>query len=106
METWETSDNNGNYFKNFGNILEYWGTDNYYFALSTQLFQYSFQIRGSFYLLMGALCQSNQALANDYADKICPLVLHNLDESDPAVCPALWEAALYTISTIEVMGDS
>ena len=61
-----------------------------------------FQIKGSFYSLLGALCQSNAVLANQYADKICPAVLHNLDESDPTVCPSLWEAVLYTISTTEV----
>ncbi len=61
-----------------------------------------FQIKGSFYLLIGALCQSSPELANHYADKICPLALHNLDESDPAICPALWEATLYCVTTIEV----
>jgi RsiW-degrading membrane proteinase PrsW (M82 family) len=40
-----------------------------------------------------------------FADKICPAVLHNLDNADPVVIPALWECALHTLKTIEVFAS-
>ena len=60
------------------------------------------QIKSSFYSMLAALCQSNPELAREFADTICPVVLHNLDESDPLISPNLWEAVLYTITTIQV----
>lgn len=36
------------------------------------------------------------------ASKVSPSVLLSIDDSDPAVCPALWEAVLYTVTTVEV----
>lgn len=36
------------------------------------------------------------------ASKVSPSVLLSIDDSDPIVCPALWEAVLYTLTTIEV----
>lgn len=60
------------------------------------------QIRSSMYALISAYCQTNPGVAVEYTEKICPLVLHNLDESEPLICPRLWEAVLYTIKTIEV----
>ena len=38
----------------------------------------------------------------DEASKVSPSVLLSIDDSDPIVCPALWEAVLYTLTTIEV----
>lgn len=35
------------------------------------------------------------------AAKVSPSVLLSIDDSDPVVCPALWEAVLYTLTTIE-----
>jgi hypothetical protein len=41
------------------------------------------------------------------AAKVSPSVLLSIDDSDPVVCPALWEAVLYTLTTIEVCkGDT
>ncbi len=51
---------------------------------------------------MGSLCRTHPDVVRDVADKLCPLVLHNLDETDPVVCPALWEAVLYMVTAIEV----
>ena len=63
-----------------------------------------FQIKSAFYMLLAAMCNTNSSVAEQFADKICPQVLHNLGESDPLVCPALWEAALYVVSVIPVRG--
>ena len=49
---------------------------------------------------MGGLCRSQSDLAKECADKLCPLVLHHLDDSDPVVCGPLWQAVLYTVSTV------
>lgn len=38
----------------------------------------------------------------DEASKVSSSVLLSIDDSDPIVCPALWEAVLYTLTTIEV----
>ena len=38
----------------------------------------------------------------DEASKVSPSVLLSIDDSDPVVCPALWEAVLYTLTTVEV----
>ncbi|XP_066065312.1 E3 ubiquitin-protein ligase listerin isoform X2 [Chamaea fasciata] len=35
------------------------------------------------------------------APRVCPAVLLSIDDSDAVVCPALWEAVLYTVTTIE-----
>ena len=39
------------------------------------------------------------------APRVCPAVLLSIDDSDAVVCPALWEAVLYAITTIEVMWE-
>lgn len=36
------------------------------------------------------------------AARVSPSVLLSIDDSDPVVCPALWEAVLYTLTTVEV----
>ena len=38
----------------------------------------------------------------DEASKVSPSVLLSIDDSDPIVCPALWEAVLYILTTVEV----
>uniref|UniRef100_A0A8C9QAC1 E3 ubiquitin-protein ligase listerin n=1 Tax=Spermophilus dauricus TaxID=99837 RepID=A0A8C9QAC1_SPEDA len=59
------------------------------------------QIRSAYFELVSALCQRIPHLMKDEASKVSPSVLLSIDDSDPVVCPALWEAVLYTLTTIE-----
>uniref|UniRef100_A0A8C4LP85 E3 ubiquitin-protein ligase listerin n=1 Tax=Equus asinus asinus TaxID=83772 RepID=A0A8C4LP85_EQUAS len=59
------------------------------------------QIRSAYFELVSALCQRIPQLMKDEASKVSPSVLLSIDDSDPIVCPALWEAVLYTLTTIE-----
>ncbi|KAI5940246.1 E3 ubiquitin-protein ligase listerin [Manis javanica] len=59
------------------------------------------QIRSAYFELISALCQRIPQLIKDEASKVSPSVLLSIDDSDPIVCPALWEAVLYTVTTIE-----
>ncbi|ELK15923.1 RING finger protein 160 [Pteropus alecto] len=59
------------------------------------------QIRSAFFELVSALCQRIPRLMKDEASKVSSSVLLSIDDSDPIVCPALWEAVLYTLTTIE-----
>ncbi|KAM6223493.1 E3 ubiquitin-protein ligase listerin [Rhynchocyon petersi] len=59
------------------------------------------QIRSAYFELVSALCQRIPHLMKAEASKVSPSVLLSIDDSDPVVCPALWEAVLYTLTTIE-----
>ncbi|XP_047420433.1 E3 ubiquitin-protein ligase listerin [Sciurus carolinensis] len=59
------------------------------------------QIRSAYFELVSALCQRIPQLMKDEASKVSPSVLLSIDDSDPVVCPALWEAVLYTLTTVE-----
>ncbi|KAM5280986.1 E3 ubiquitin-protein ligase listerin isoform 2-T2 [Ctenodactylus gundi] len=59
------------------------------------------QIRSAYFELVSALCQRIPQLMKEEASKVSPSVLLSIDDSDPTVCPALWEAVLYTLTTIE-----
>nr|KAF6475095.1 listerin E3 ubiquitin protein ligase 1 [Rousettus aegyptiacus] len=58
-------------------------------------------IRSAFFELVSAFCQRIPRLMKDEASKVSSSVLLSIDDSDPIVCPALWEAVLYTLTTIE-----
>ncbi|ELT92500.1 hypothetical protein CAPTEDRAFT_134741 [Capitella teleta] len=60
----------------------------------------SFPIASAFYSLISSICQLSLPLSVKFADKICPAVLHNLDNSDPVVVAALWECALNALKAI------
>lgn len=62
-------------------------------------------IRSAFFELISALCQYFPELLNTEASRVCPAVLLNIDDSDAVVCPTLWEAVLYTVTTIEKCWD-
>ncbi|XP_053420907.1 E3 ubiquitin-protein ligase listerin [Nycticebus coucang] len=59
------------------------------------------QIRSAYFELVSALCQRIPQLMKEEASKVSPSVLLSIDDSDPVVCPALWEAVLYTLTTVE-----
>ncbi|KAM6161881.1 E3 ubiquitin-protein ligase listerin isoform 1-T1 [Erethizon dorsatum] len=59
------------------------------------------QIRSAYFELVSALCEHIPQLMKEEASKVSPSVLLSIDDSDPIVCPALWEAVLYTLTTIE-----
>ncbi|CAH6792493.1 E3 ubiquitin-protein ligase listerin [Phodopus roborovskii] len=59
------------------------------------------QIRSAYFELVSALCQHVPQVMKEEASKVSPSVLLSIDDSDPMVCPALWEAVLYTLTTIE-----
>ncbi|XP_053396155.1 E3 ubiquitin-protein ligase listerin-like [Mercenaria mercenaria] len=58
-------------------------------------------VKGAMYYMLAGLCQMLPELANSYASKISPLVLHNLDDNDAAIVPYLWEATLSVINCIQ-----
>ncbi|XP_010606876.1 E3 ubiquitin-protein ligase listerin [Fukomys damarensis] len=59
------------------------------------------QIRSAYFELVSALCQRIPQVMKEEASKVSPSVLLSIDDSDPIVCPALWEAVLYTLTTVE-----
>uniref|UniRef100_A0A8C4JQK1 E3 ubiquitin-protein ligase listerin n=1 Tax=Dromaius novaehollandiae TaxID=8790 RepID=A0A8C4JQK1_DRONO len=59
------------------------------------------QVRSAFFELASAFCQYLPELVKAEAPRVCPAVLLSIDDSDAVVCPALWEAALYALATIE-----
>ncbi|XP_066226500.1 E3 ubiquitin-protein ligase listerin isoform X1 [Saccopteryx leptura] len=59
------------------------------------------QIRSAYFELVSALCRRSPQLMIDEASRVSSSVLLSIDDSDPVVCPALWEAVLYTLTTIE-----
>ncbi|KAM4795349.1 E3 ubiquitin-protein ligase listerin [Rhinophrynus dorsalis] len=65
----------------------------------------SSSIRSAFFELMSNLCQYLPALINTEASRVCPAVLLSIDDNDAMVCPALWEAVLFTITKIEDCWD-
>ncbi|XP_071418883.1 E3 ubiquitin-protein ligase listerin isoform X2 [Pithys albifrons albifrons] len=59
------------------------------------------QVRSAFFELIPAFCQHLPEVVKAEAPRVCPAVLLSIDESDAVVCPALWKAVLYAITTIE-----
>ncbi|KAM8821516.1 E3 ubiquitin-protein ligase listerin [Eudromia elegans] len=59
------------------------------------------QVRSAFFEVVSAFCQYLPELVQAEAPRVCPAVLLSIDDSDAVVCPALWEAALCTLATIE-----
>ncbi|XP_042644321.1 E3 ubiquitin-protein ligase listerin [Tyto alba] len=59
------------------------------------------QVRSAFFELASAFCQYLPELVKAEAPRVCPAVLLSIDDSDAVVCPALWEAVLYAVTTIE-----
>ncbi|NXP79091.1 LTN1 ligase, partial [Ramphastos sulfuratus] len=59
------------------------------------------QVRSAFFELVSAFCQYLPELVKAEAPRVCPAVLLSIDDSDAVVCPALWEAVLYVVTTIE-----
>ncbi|KAM9020815.1 E3 ubiquitin-protein ligase listerin [Ara ararauna] len=59
------------------------------------------QVRSAFFELASAFCQYLPELMKAEAPRACTAVLLSIDDSDAVVCPALWEAVLYAVSTIE-----
>ncbi|KAK2523306.1 hypothetical protein Q9966_012146 [Columba livia] len=59
------------------------------------------QVRSAFFEVASAFCQYLPELVKNEAPRVCPAVLLSIDDGDAVVCPALWEAVLYTIATIE-----
>ncbi|ELV13193.1 E3 ubiquitin-protein ligase listerin [Tupaia chinensis] len=60
-------------------------------------------IRSAYFEFISALCQRIPQLMKEEASKVSPSVLLSIDDSDPVVCPALWEAVLYTLTTVELI---
>ncbi|XP_027731305.1 E3 ubiquitin-protein ligase listerin isoform X1 [Vombatus ursinus] len=59
------------------------------------------QVRSAFFELISALCQYIPKSVKAESSKVSPAVLVNIDDNDPMVCPSLWEAVLYILTTIE-----
>ena len=63
------------------------------------------QIRGAFYQVVSALCQTHTALVIEKKDKFCAAVLYSIDETCPYTCPALWEAVLHVTTSVQVVTE-
>lgn len=59
-------------------------------------------MRGAFFQLLCALCEFTPGLVVAQAALLCPAVLLNIDDTDPAVLPSVWEAVLHVMSTVPV----
>ncbi|XP_060090344.1 E3 ubiquitin-protein ligase listerin isoform X2 [Heteronotia binoei] len=59
------------------------------------------QVCSAFFELISALCQYVPESVKAEASRVCPAVLLSIDDSDAIVCPALWEAVLHVLATIE-----
>ncbi|KAH0624881.1 hypothetical protein JD844_032757 [Phrynosoma platyrhinos] len=59
------------------------------------------QVRSAFFELISAFCLHIPESVNAEASKLCSTVLLSIDDSDAVVCPALWEAVLHVLTTIE-----
>ncbi|XP_046570913.1 LOW QUALITY PROTEIN: E3 ubiquitin-protein ligase listerin-like [Haliotis rubra] len=60
-------------------------------------------IKSAQYSFCASLCQILPNVAQEYITKLSPLILHNIDSSDPVLCSALWEAVL---SLVKFLPDS
>ncbi|KAJ7320504.1 hypothetical protein JRQ81_020015 [Phrynocephalus forsythii] len=58
-------------------------------------------VRSAFFELISAFCQHIPESMKAEASRVCPSVLLSIDDSDAVVCPALWEAVLHVLTTIE-----
>ncbi|XP_061607193.1 E3 ubiquitin-protein ligase listerin [Phyllopteryx taeniolatus] len=58
------------------------------------------QVRGAFFEMLCALCDLMPGLAQSEAARLCPAVLLSIDDTDPLVLPAVWEAVLHVVSSI------
>ncbi|KAK3098056.1 hypothetical protein FSP39_015648 [Pinctada imbricata] len=58
-------------------------------------------VRAGMFNFLAGVCQSCPDIANQHSKKISPYILHNLDEKDPVICPAVWEAALSLVNFVE-----
>ncbi|XP_074853382.1 E3 ubiquitin-protein ligase listerin isoform X2 [Carettochelys insculpta] len=59
------------------------------------------QVRSAFFEVVSTFCQLLPESMKAEAPRVCPTVLLSIDDSDAVVCPALWEAVLYILVTIE-----
>ncbi|XP_021346788.1 E3 ubiquitin-protein ligase listerin-like, partial [Mizuhopecten yessoensis] len=57
-------------------------------------------IKAALYSFLASICQVQPELSALYSSKMTPLVLHNLDEKDPVICPAVWDATLSLINYV------
>ncbi|KAM6985180.1 LOW QUALITY PROTEIN: E3 ubiquitin-protein ligase listerin [Aplochiton taeniatus] len=58
------------------------------------------QVRGAFFEAVSALCEHAPGLVQAEAPRVCPTVLLSIDDTDPIVLPALWDAVLHVLSTV------
>ncbi|XP_061904673.1 E3 ubiquitin-protein ligase listerin [Entelurus aequoreus] len=58
------------------------------------------QVRGAFFEMLCTLCELTPELAQAEAARLCPAVLLSIDDTDPLVLPAVWEAVLHVTSSI------
>nr|XP_060626438.1 E3 ubiquitin-protein ligase listerin [Anolis sagrei ordinatus] len=59
------------------------------------------QVRSAFFELISAFCLHIPESMNAEASRLCLAVLLSIDDNDAVVCPALWEAVLHVLTTIE-----
>ncbi|XP_034034250.1 E3 ubiquitin-protein ligase listerin [Thalassophryne amazonica] len=58
------------------------------------------QVRGAFFELVCAFCEFTPGLAQSEAARLCPAVILSIDDTDPVVLPAVWEALLHVLTVI------
>ncbi|XP_050414016.1 E3 ubiquitin-protein ligase listerin [Patella vulgata] len=55
-------------------------------------------VKAGLYSFLAVVCQRYPEVANSYSSKLTPLVLHNLDISNPLIVGSMWEAILSLVN--------
>ena len=63
---------------------------------------YIIQIKAAMYTFLAGLCQTMPDVAEEFSKKLSPFILNNIDERDPVICPAVWEAVLSLANYVKV----
>ncbi|XP_052088236.1 E3 ubiquitin-protein ligase listerin-like [Mytilus californianus] len=58
-------------------------------------------IKAAMYTFLAGLCQTMPDVAQEFSKKLSPFILNNIDERDPVICPAVWEAVLSLVNFVK-----
>ncbi|XP_076078517.1 E3 ubiquitin-protein ligase listerin-like isoform X2 [Mytilus galloprovincialis] len=58
-------------------------------------------IKAAMYTFLAGMCQTMPDVAQEFSKKLSPFILNNIDERDPVICPAVWEAVLSLVNFVK-----
>lgn len=61
-----------------------------------------FQVKSAMYTFLAGVCQTIPGVAQEFSKKLSPFILNSIDDKDPVVCPAVWEAVLSLVNFVQV----